>query len=387
MRRRGDFMHLWGPAAAFVSAVVCSVTGSAADRGRTLGFAVTNWDTAIYESRFEDECPEGLTPSNEENWLRGLSQADRARFTSKGSGGYGNRPTRRGANGENVCHFPTSAVDPPLLEAEGKLSYGINLDGTQDGKATAKSCAHEKFQGVDGTPAVDNQMYRLLGCTYGWCHYGIVDINADGQRKANGLGLILIEVRNVDDLQNDDDVEVAFYRSIDRVAVDGSASPLPYGTYRIDTVNGVPRYGSVVKGKIVKGELITQPANVNLPFYGNYTFIEQRFRDLSLHLEIDPSGEHAKGTIAGYYDVEQLWDYIRGLSLTSTHQYSCPAVFTALKKLADGYPDASGQCTHISSAFLVKAVNGFIQHPTESKISEASRGKTSSNGGRVSAEN
>jgi len=36
----------------------------------------------------------------------------------------------------------------------------MNLDGTTDGAATANSCAHEKFTGPNGEPAVDNQTYR-----------------------------------------------------------------------------------------------------------------------------------------------------------------------------------------------------------------------------------
>ncbi len=374
--RRGDVVRTLG---ASLAALCCVASvASSADGGRTLGFAITSWDTAIYESRFMDECPEGLNPGNDEIWWRALSKADRGKFTDNGLIQQLDRSgtsTRRGAKGENVCQIPTAGVDPPLLAVEGKVSYGVNLDGTTDGRATAKSCAHEKFEGIDGTPAVDNQMYRLLGCTYGWRkHFGLVELNANDQRKVNGLGMILVEIRNVDDTQNDADVDVAFYRAIDRAPLDSSAKALPYGTYRIDAVNGVPRYGSVVKGKIVKGVLTTQPAaNVSLPFYGNYTYIDQKFRDLSLRLEIEPNGERAKGEFAGYYDIEQLWDYIGGLNLQAVAQYSCPALYNGLRKLADGYPDASGQCTGISSAFLVNAVAAFIDHPKGEKVADAAR--------------
>ncbi len=379
MRHRRGLRSLWFPVAALWSVATFAFAGSAAESGRTMGFAVTSWYTAIYESHFMDECPEGLSPGNDEIWWRGISKADRSRLTDDGLLAQFERvgpASRRGAKGEHVCQFPTSVVDPPLLTVEGKLSYGVNLDGTTDGKATAKSCAHQKFKGVDGTPAVDNQMYRLLGCNYGWRKdLGLIETNADGQRRANGRGMILIEVRNVDDPRNDGDVDVAFYRAIDRPPLASGASASPYGTYRIDSANGVPRYGSVVKGKIVDGVLTTQPADAKLPFYGNYTYIEQKFRDMSLRLEIDPSGERAKGTVAGYYDVQQLWDYIAGLELQGVAQYNCPALYVALHKLADGYPDASGQCTSISSAFHVDAVAAFIEHPRAQRAAGSSQVK------------
>jgi hypothetical protein len=289
-----------------------------------------------------DECPEGLNPGNDEFWWRGLSKAERGRLTENGMVTQIERQgfaLVRGPKGENVCQSPEAVTDPPLLTIEGKVAYGVNLDGTRNGEATAKSCAHEKFEGVDGTPAVDNQMYRLLGCTYGWRNYGHIEMNANGQRKTSGLGMILIEVTGVDDPRNDDDVRVTFYRSIDQFVLDSAAEPLPYNTYRIDSVNGVPRYGSVVKGKIVNGVLTTEPADVRLPFYGNYTLLDQTIRDLSLRLEIDPSGARAKGMISGYYDLEQLSDYLGGLGFAATAQYSCPALHEAAYRLADGYPD------------------------------------------------
>ena len=132
----------------------------------TLAFVVRDWFTAVYESRFMDECPEGLNYSNDELWWRGLSKKDRARLTDNGLIQNLNRSgvaMRRGANGEDVCLNPKAlaAPDPSFRLVEGKISYGANLDGTTDGRATAKSCAHKKFTAPDGTPSIDNELYRL----------------------------------------------------------------------------------------------------------------------------------------------------------------------------------------------------------------------------------
>ena len=337
---------------------------SASNTDRTLAFVVTKWNTAIYESRFMDECPLGLNPGNDEFWWRGLSKEKRGELTENGMITQIERQGLaliRGPNGENVCQIPTAVQDPPLLVVEGKLSYGVNLDGNVDGKATQKTCAHENFTGLDGTPGVDNQMYRLLGCTYGWRNYGHIEMNANGMRKMNGLGMILVEITDVDDPRNDDDVRVGFYRSIDQFVLDSAANVLPYNTYRIDAAGDRPRYGDIVKGRIEDGVLTTETKDVRLPFYGNYTYIDQRIRDLTFRMEIAPDGASAKGMFAGYYDVEQLWDYLSGLGFAATAQYSCPPLYVAAHELADGYPDPeTGQCTALSSAFHVDAVAAFI---------------------------
>ncbi len=83
----------------------------------TLGFVVRDWFTAIYNSRFVDECPEGLAVSNDENWWWGLSKEKRVGLTVNGLRPKLDRyPTamRRGPNGENVCLNLTVVTDPPI---------------------------------------------------------------------------------------------------------------------------------------------------------------------------------------------------------------------------------------------------------------------------------
>jgi hypothetical protein len=285
---------------------------------------------------------------------------------------------RRGPNGEDVCQNPTAVKAPPLLKVEGKLSYGMNLDGTTDGSATSKTCKHEKFTGVDGTPAVDNQMYRLLGCIYGFRSYGQYEANENENRKSNGKGMTLIEVTGVDDPRNDDDVQVSFYRAVDQYTLDGSGQFTPFASYRIDNAGGKVRYGSTVKGKIKNGVLTTQPGNVNLPFYGNYTYMNQLIKDMRMVLEIDPDGTKAKGMIAGYYGVEQLMFYIGGLGpIHSTGIADCPSIYAAAWELADGYPDPkTGRCSDLSSAFNFSAVAAFIIHQDRQQQSAGSDGGT-----------
>ncbi|MFO1426250.1 MAG: hypothetical protein U1F11_04625 [Steroidobacteraceae bacterium] len=346
---------------------------------RTLGFVITVRNIAMNESRFADECPEGFNPGYDELWWRGLSKQDRARLTDNGLKSRLERyfvAIRRGPHGEDVCMHPDSVKDPPLLLAEGKESYGMNLDGEEHGAATPKSCPHENFTGLDGTRGVDNQLFRLLGCVYGFRSYGQYEANENENRKSNGKGMTLIEVSNVDDPRNDDDVLVTFYRSIDQYTLDAAGRFVPFASYRIDAPDGTPRYRSTLKGRIRDGVLTTEAGDVNLPFYGNYTYMNQLLRDMRLRMEIAPDLASAKGMQAGYYDVEQLMFYIGGLGPIASSAFSnCPSINVAAHQVADGYPDPkTGRCTAISAAFNFSAVAAFIVHPQGAAANGGERG-------------
>lgn len=333
----------------------------------TLGFVVRDWFTAIYNSRYLDECPEGLAISNDEFWWRGLSIEARANLTENGLRPKLDRyPTamRRGPNGENVCLNPTVVTDPPMRVVEGKYSYGANLDDNIDGRSTPKTCAHENFAHPNGALGIDNQMYRLVGCVLGWRKGGLTELIANENRGTSGLGMILIEVTGVEDALEDEDITVTFYRSIDQFVLDGNGRPLPFSSYNIDMDGDKPRYGGSLKGTIRNGILTTERGDVSLPFYGNRTFMHPLIKDMGLRLEIARDGATAHGTVTGYYNVEAFLHYIGGMVGHTSSAADCPAMYRAAHELADGYPNPeTGQCTFLSTAFEVGAHAAFIIHP------------------------
>ena len=370
LRRSAIVLGVLGFCAAVVSPVAAQESG-------TLGFVIRDWFTAMYESRFINECPEGLNIDNEELWWRSKSKEERARITGNG---LIKRSIRfydvmdRGPQGQDVCLDPTAIKDPPLRTVEGKLGYGDNLDGTTDGHATAKSCAHQKFTSPDGQTGIDNQLYRLVGCTAGWRKGGMVELNANEVRGTSGLGMILIEITGVKDPRNSDNVTVTFYRSIDQFALGSGGAPLPSSSYRIETVNGKPRYADSLKGAIKDGVLETQRGDVRLPYHGTNNFMHPVIKDMAMHLQLAPDGDSATGMITGYYDVEKFMYSLGGIGqVIQTAQFSCPAMYVAAHELADGYPDPkTGKCTMLSSAFNIKAYSAFVLHP-EQERREAAR--------------
>lgn len=334
----------------------------------TLGFVITASDSGIYKTKFWDECSDGATIGAAELWWSNLSKAAKKKL-----GGMQDLVTlhvdipQRGPNHEDICWQPTLFKDPPQRLAGGPISYGMNLDDTVDGRATTKTCKHEKFaSNPDGEKNIDNQLYRVIGCSAGFRELDFIDGYASQERKTSGRGLILIEVTGVDDPKNDDDVRVTFYRAVGQMPQDSRRRVLPFGSYVIDTdANGVPRYGASARGKIVNGVLITEPVDATLPSYGQTSYFVMGIRDMRLKLAIAADGKTAKGTLAGYYDLDRWIHYMTNIEyLMVLGTLNCPSVYEAVHRLADGYPDPkTGQCTAISSAFNIEAAAAFVVHP------------------------
>jgi hypothetical protein len=356
---------------AVVLVAVCPALAAAqpaVKTGSTLGFVITTWHNAIYESRFIDECPTGLARGNHYYWWTSTSPEERAALTEDGLKDRVGRiglMLNRGANGENICLDPTSIEFPPLRTVQGKISYGMNLDGNVDGSPTENSCRHDNFVSPDGEPGIDNQFYRVAGCIHAYRSIGYFHANPNESRKIQSLAIILMEVTGVDDPRNDDDVEVTYYRSIDAYALDSTSQFVPYGSYRIDTFEGKPRYGDTVPGRIVDGVLTTDAKDVMLPYFGNYTYQQMRIRDMRMKLNIGEEGETSSGMLAGYYDIELMYHQVMGIGGVQANAFmSCPGLFEAAHQYADGYPDPeTGKCTALSAAWNIQAVPAYIIYP------------------------
>lgn len=339
-------------------------TALPAAEGNRLGFVIESWYTAIYDTEYMEECPEGIVIGSDEIWFNGLSPQDKDIMTEGGTLQVLDLPRRpnsylRSPKGEDVCWHPESVIEPPMRIVHGKYSYGMNLDGNTHGRATENTCAHGNFTTPDGrVTGVDNQLYRLMGCVYGYRSEGYLEHHANRERQDESKGIILIDIAGVDDPRNDDSVQVTFYLSATALDFDSAGRIVPYGSYR--TVAG--RYGETVSGRIEDGVVRTQPGDVILPLYGNDGYTDMVFRDFQIEIDIAENGARAKGLWAGYHPVTSFWDHIQKVQHNvPVGQYSCPAMYVAAHELADGYPDPeTGDCTALSAAFTFEAVAGFV---------------------------
>jgi hypothetical protein len=242
-----------------------------------------------------------------------------------------------------------------FLEVEGEFSWGLNLDG---------EVGPNDFVHPDGSPGIDNEVYRAVGCVIGF--RGPDGVEFIFQNKAivdERYNRMMVELTEVDDLENDDSVTVTVYRGMDRLLTDATGSRvMPGGTQRVDR-----RWGQnlirQVEARIVDSVLITEPiGDLIIPWQNLSVPSIQLFRDA--RFELDLSAEGATGLLAGYADVD-TW-YYQLIRNDSTHhlsngQISGISLYKALRRLADAYPDPeTGENTAISTALDIKMKQVFI---------------------------
>ena len=348
----------------------------AAGEEETRGFLITGSANAFHYGAMEVDCPMGFESSVEENFLATLTTAERDRLqrpeNAKEYAQSWKEDFITGPGGENVCNNAKSFMDdprhPPFRGVQSSVAYGLNLDGTADGRATANSCAHPKFEGLNGEPAVDNQLYRALGCVK--VYEG--DIRAKGgdtpteQRTRRALNLYLIELRGLDDLRNDDDVEVGIYSTEDLSMGSAAGTELPHQSFRV-TPN--PRWHTQAKGRLVDGVLTTDVIKV---MYLNWKISttgpfgqasEHEFHDVRFRVSLQPDGTMS-GIMGAYRPIENITTEGRCCkSMASVANHDCASEHKTFVAMADGYPDPrTGQCTMISAAQRVEGIPAFIVH-------------------------
>lgn len=343
-----------------------------------MGFVFTHFAPAIHQGA--QDCPDGLAATLRENYLQSQAPAERLRLLEKP-----NEPelTRRwtgyafGPQGTNICTHPALFDRPPQRMVQGKVAQGLDLD---DG-ADAEGCGHEAFTSPTGQAGVDNQMWRAMGCVRTWR-----GVDGTGGDIVRGLTQFLISgehtqvllLTGVDSLSDDPDVTVIYANSEDRAIVDSKQNFTPGASY---TVVANARHRNVLKGRIVGGVLLTDPAHIRLrQSWGQGSERDIRGKrtewDLAkarLRLAFQPDGS-LKGLVGGY---QPIWNVMASASIggegaATTAGYDCAAMYAALKKLADGDRDpVTGQCRRISSGLEAVAVPAFVNDmPTATKVAQ-----------------
>ncbi len=355
-------------------------------QGKTLGFLVTKFSPSVYYG--ENDCPDGLTPTTDEAFLLTQTPAERLRllkpenaleFEKKWKTDY-----TTGPNGEDICRNPRSFLNddrhPVHLTVKGAVSHGMNLDGTDDGRATARSCKHEKFRGPNGEPGIDNQLYRVMGCAKNWrgdpTNGSGMALKYNNYMK-DGLHNYLIEIRGMKDPRNTEEVEVGIYSTEDKSMLDGAREHLRNQTFAV-TKN--PRWRNVTRGKIVDGVLTTEVIDT---MYLDWFFAlngpfgavnEHEFRQVHFRLSLETDGT-LKGVMGAYDSIEVQSAQGRhgGKGVATNGNRDCASEYKSMAVYADGVPDpVTGQCTHISLSQDVEAVPAYIIHPEQQSTKVAS---------------
>ncbi len=338
-------------------------TFRAAPQGSTRAFLIVQSDLGIHYGDFEQDCPTGFDPTVEELYLATKSPAERDRLlrpenAREYANGWKNEFIT-GPGGENVCNNPKSFMNDPRHPrhpgVKSTVAYGLNLDGTKDGAATASTCGHQKFAGVNGEAGVDNQLYRAIGCAKMW--------RSSGPQPHSYIDRFLIELRGLDDLVNDDHVEVTI-ASTDDVPLQGADGKFLALQTLGATTNA--RWRTTVQGRLANGRITTASVPTIylkwvLATWGPLGEQDVEFHNARLQLSLNPDGTLA-GVLAAYRPLDNIFTGARCCKGTaSTANNDCASEHKTLVALADGFPDpATGQCTMISSASNLKGIPIFL---------------------------
>jgi hypothetical protein len=265
----------------------------------------------------------------------------------EGKGAISSYPQRHLAY--DLC---TNPDDFPQLAAGhqdylGKVGYGINLDG--------KVGKHD-LVGVDGEKGVDNAWYQAVGCAN--IARSLGDPKVGDNVIVSRQIPTLIEVTGIDSDQDDDDVVVNVYASARALDLNAVGKALSWASF---TPIPDPYFTASVKGRIVKGVLLTDPFDVNLRMQESIIDSSRDLRGARIQATMKPDG--MEGGIYGYQTLASLEDAYAQTSTIGSDMISCPAEIKALRAHADGYKDPkTKRNSAISVALRFKAAPAFVVH-------------------------
>jgi hypothetical protein len=382
---------------AFTIAMPCgnllAATQAAFVQQGTAGFVVSHIEYALSkDAKDTGACPAGMTKGN--------ASLDTS-VDGKPLEGAAAEAAQNRLIGElikkNACGNPTAdAPDANFRTVTGRNVpvYGIDLDGqvsTLKGKPAPGRCAHDDFIGMNGERGIDNQFFRVVGCSNSYQSTGLS--NGWNIEMLTGAWGILITLDGVDDVVNDNDVEVGIFANADPIELSPQREPLTNATYAIDQD---PRFQARTKGRIVNGVLTTNPVDVRFHKVTNSIYLERPLNDARLQLTIGKDGT-LEGYLAGYTPVEDLYDFQYGfrngknaqggpadprlIAISSNGQaavlgHSCSGAYSALHELADANPNPqTGKCESISTQYRIKAISAFVVNTKTRSVNDDLKSK------------
>jgi hypothetical protein len=365
-------------AALSVAAVgaVAATDGAAFVQNGKAGFVVSHIEFALGQDAKENgACPAGMTqgirPDDGQHEGETPEQAQKRFFA-----------TLIDPNRPNRCMNPEKFGPDPgfkTIKVPNVRAYGIDLDGQEshvDKKAAPGTCPHDDFIGMNGERGVDNQFYRVVGCSNSYQSTG--QSNGFNIEMLTGSWGILITLSGVRDIRNSDDVEVGIYANADPIQLSPTREPLLYATYAIDQN---ARFQATTHGRIKDGVLTTDAVDVRFHKITNGIYLERPLKHARLKMTLSADGV-LEGYLAGYTPVDELYDYqyayrngknvtgapaerklimVSGSGQAFVNGHTCNGAYYALHENADGDRDPkTGQCASISTQYRIKAIPAFV---------------------------
>lgn len=242
--------------------------------------------------------------------------------------------------------FPDLAKD--FREYRGSVAAGIDLDG-RAGK--------QDFLGPDGRPGIDNQLWRAVGCVKSFRESSNEEIARSAFESARAP--TVIQVRGVENLHDDASVAIDIYAVNEEIPRNARGGALAKATFTADPDE---RLHASARGRIVNGVLESEPFDVVINYKEQIIDAPRHLRGTRVRARFKSDGS-IEGALYGYYTLSSYYDFIEqmtqnGANLTGV---SCPGIYQAIHRLADGYRDRrTGHFTAISSAHNFLGVRAFV---------------------------
>ena len=346
------------------SSIATDEVKAKATEEKLMGFVFTQWEYDIPREN-PGECPEGMNITEEEFFSE---EYDAVRDEVETRWEAGDREGALALLPEDSCKNPHAWPDPGHIMFEGDASVsGIDLDGVSSTEAGGGQCAHEDF--ADG---IDNQHWRLMGCVKGYRPDGLFDrlFDTGNPILENGYSTLL-EIRIVEGDARNGKVQARLFTSGGPVTKDANEQVVRDMS---QMVHEDPMYHTEpFPGAITDGVLSAGPVDAKLKFKVQAIDNHYFFRDLRIQAKLLPDGTLEDGILAGYWDIENTFDFLTEVYIGPIHLgraaannigYMCAAVYHALPRVADGHPDpATGNCTSMSTVIRFAAVPAFVIKP------------------------
>ncbi len=355
------------------SVVATEEVKAKAAEDRLMGFVFTQWEYDIPREN-PGECPEGLNITEEDFFSE---EYEAARDEVKARWEAGDREGALALLPEDSCQNPHAWPDPGHILLEGEASAaGIDLDGVNSTAAGGGQCAHDDF--ADG---IDNQHMRLMGCVAGYRPDGLFDrlFDTNNSILENGYSTLL-ELKLVEGDTQNGKVEARLFTSGGPVTKDAHGNVVRDMS---QLVHEDPMYHSEpFPGDITDGVLSAGPVDAKLKFKVQAIDNHYYFRDLRIRASLLPDGTIQDGILAGYWDIENTFNFLTEVYIGPIHLgraaannigYMCAGVYHALPRVADGHPDADGNCTSMSTVIRFSAVPAFVIKPETGQRQVAGR--------------
>jgi hypothetical protein len=318
------------------------------------------------------DCPRGVNPENDWPTLLttpyrtreeaiALLDPERVDERTRGPNGY-SLYFNRGPNRENVFDNPTVLPDPGMIEVEGAIAYGFNLDGDEN----------TGFVSPTGEKGVDNAFYKASGCILRFRgpprEIGTAKNSNDSMH--DGAFSIVMVLSGERDPLNDDDATLGIYVSKDDMVKDANGAIAYDYSFRVDpkrtlqSIMPVRIRNGVIENK--KAETVTMRDFYAPAFFPEELVLEQA----QLRFEIKPDGS-LYGHLGGYRDWREHFRGAAGngrAAAGAIHEIvgwmNLPAWWYSLRRNADGMPDPeTGEMRGISSVYAITAIPAFVISP------------------------